>query len=258
MEDVKRELIEMIGEKETNRFLQILKDRYYLEFDQGGYLVQNYYVDYREEEDIENYVKENFLSCENMEQLEEKMMDWYFSSDADIEYYRNIRDAIYSLDIDTDKIEELDNYIWENHYYLNYEDVYRTLYNTIIKVDISLYNGEGKNKYEGFQLIKKYIPKSLWNEFLKDKWFLYYNYMLASQLEINIKDFYELKNKKRINLKGEFVLKDACNGSYYDFDADGYEIKLDIIVSTKNIDFEYGYSIKEISGSDYYTCEIID
>ena len=255
MKNIKNELIEMIGEKETNRFLQILKDKYYLEFDEDGYLVEEYYVDYREDDYIQEFVKDNFLECNSMEQLEERLLDNYFCSDIDIEYYKNIKDAIYSLDITEEQREKLDEFIWENHFYVDYSNVYTTLYNTIITVDISLLNEHGKNREEGFQLIKKYIPRPLWNGFIKDKWFLYHHYMLSSQLEINIKDFYELKNKKKVTLKGEFVIKDACNGSYYDFSHEGYELDLEIQVKTANIEFDWGYTIKEISGSDYYICE---
>lgn len=253
---VKDYLIQEIGKKETNRFFQILKSKYYLEMDLEGSLTLDYYIDYHDKDAIQEYVMNNFKNYKTMERLTDDIMEDYYN--YEYELLEPIRDTLYSLDIDYNIIDDLFTEIYENYCYINYDDVYNAIYDTDVEIEISLQTREDRNRLDGSQAIKKYIDKDIWNIINKDEDnFRYYGYVLSSELQINIKDFYELKEKNRIKIEGLFVIKDYHNGSYYDNLnlIDGIEINANISLDT--IQFDLGYSIDEISGDYIYKSRVV-
>lgn len=253
---VKDYLIQEIGEKETNRFFQILKSKYYLEMDSEGYLTLDYYIDYHDKDAIQEYVMNNFKNYKTMDGLIDNIMDDYY--EYEYELFQPIRDTLYCLDINYDIIESLFDELRYNYIYVNYDDIYNAIYETDVEIEISLQTKDDKNCLDGKQAIKKYIDKNIWNIIKKDDDdFRWREYVLASELHINIKDFYELKEKNRLKIKGLFIIKDYHNGSYYDNLnlIDGVEIDANISLDT--IQFDLGYTIDEISGDYIYKCEAV-
>lgn len=258
LENTKNDIINIIGDKEYNKFIQILESQY-IYFDAEGYLSTEIYLDYGDIASIEEWIQDNFLQYNDFNRLYDEFLERFYY-DYEYDYFQPIRDAILCLDIASEKMEELEDYIYPNVFFVDYDNVFCAFKNTTVKIDISLQSKEDRNRLDGKQLIKKYIPRALYKEFIKDNNdFNYYSYVLSSVLEINIVDFYNLKDNKKIKIEGSFIMKDPHNGSYYDtgYNNDGFNLSIKTNIS--NINFNYGYSIEEISGDDdSYICKVVD
>ena len=206
-------------------------------------LEENYYylaepcLDYRDISSIEKITESAIESgyTNSFDIFLDKIEEYYL--DYDKRLLQSLYDICDSLNIEQDKLH-LINDVFYDLVCLDTEIIIDAIDNAKISVDVSLMSDKDCDTESGYQIIKKYLP----NVF-KDIKGCYYNYVLATQISMTAREYFELSEfSGKVEIEGEFALKDPSCGCLHE---DTYY--LTIKTSAKNLRVNYGYSIAKIA-----------
>ena len=238
--DNKQKLIEYLGKicgaEKAEKIIIGLEESYYYLAEDGLYHIEPY-LDYGDisaiEEITESAIENGYTNSFDI--FVDKIEEFYIDYDKCL--LQRLYEICYSLDIEQDELN-LINDIFYDLICLDNESIIDAINNTEILIDCSIMSNNDCNTESGYQIIKKYLPN-----IYKDIKGCYYNYVLATQLSMTAREYFELLEfSGKVEIEGEFALKDPSCGCLHD---DIHNIK--IKTSTKNLRIDYGYSIAEIS-----------
>lgn len=253
---MKKEIIDKIGIDEYIRLFEKLN---------------NIGIDYDEERDVFVYYVP--FSCSDFDDYLSEKVKGICVYDLDC-FIEDIAEDFYLFD-DVDYIlYEMSSILGELNLHelvqrdvidivFDYSEFKQAVYNTEICTTITLQTKSDLNGLNSHQMIKKYIPK-LWKEIRDNEAYKYYEYNLCCTLVTTVPELFDIAcGDRRIKLKGDFVLADVYNGSYYDYYSEALGqniidgIELEITVSGKSIRQELNYCIEDISDWGDYECRVV-
>lgn len=236
----RQKLIEYLGKicgtKKAEKIIIGLEESYYYLAEDGLYMIQPY-LDYRDisalEEITESAIENGYTNSFDI--FVDKIEEFY------IDYDKCLLHRLYEI-LDELNIESEQRSFIEDVFYdlicLDDESIIDAIDNVEISVDCSIMSDNDFNTESGYQIIKKYLP-----DVFKNIKGCYYNYVLSTQISMTAREYFELLEfSGKVEIEGEFVLKDPACGCLHD-DIHNLKIK----TSAKNLRIDYGYSISEIA-----------
>ena len=238
--DNKQKLIEYLSkicgiDKPEKIILGLEENYYYLALD-GLYHIEPY-LDYRDIESIEEIVESAINSgYENSFDIYiDKIEEFYCEFDKP--FFDTLFDVLDELELEPEEIDMIVDIFYDLVCFEPSPILY-AIDNSEVSIDCSIMSDNDFDTDSGYQIIKKYLP----NVF-KDIKDCYYNYVLATQITMTAREYFELsKFSGKVEIEGEFALKDPSCGCLHE---DTHDIK--IKTSAKNLRLNYGYSIAEIA-----------
>ena len=238
--DNKQKLIEHLGkicgiDKAEKIILGLEENYYYLALD-GLYHIEPY-LDYRDIESIEEITESAINSgYENSVDIYiDKTEDFYCEFDKP--FFDTLFGVLYELELEPEEIDMVIDVFYDLVCF-EPSPILDAIDSSEISFDVSIMSDNDFDTESGYQIIKKYLP----NVFKNIKG-CYYNYVLATQISMTAKEYFELLEfSGKVEIEGEFVLKDPSCGCLHE-DTHYLTIK----TSAKNLRVNYGYSIAEIA-----------
>ena len=238
--DNRQKLIEHLGKicgiDKAEKIILGLEENYYYLAEDGLYHIEPY-LDYRDIEAIE-IITESAIEngyTNSFDIFLDKIEEYYLDYDKCL--LQSFYDICHSLNIGQDQMN-LINDIFYDLICLDTESIIDVIDNVEISVDCSIMSDKDCNTESGYQIIKKYL-----HNVFKDIKGCYYNYVLATQISMTAREYFELSEfSGKVEIEGEFALKDPSCGCLHE---DTHYLK--ITTSVKNLRLNYGYSIAEIA-----------
>ena len=238
--DNKQKLIEYLGKicgaEKAEKIIIGLEESYYYLAEDGLYHIEPY-LDYRDisalEEITESAIENGYTNSFDI--FVDKIEEFYIDYDKCL--LQRLYDILDELNIESEQISFIVD-IFYDLICLDNESIIDAIDNTEILVDCSIMSKQDYDTESGYQIIKKYLPN-----IYKDIKGCYYNYVLSTQISMTAREYFEfLQFSGKVEIEGEFVLKDPACGCLHD-DIHNLKIK----TSAKNLRIDYGYSISEIA-----------
>ena len=238
--DNRQKLIEYLGkicgDKKAEKIIIGLEESYYYLAEDGLYHIEPY-LDYRDietiEEITESAIKDGYKNSVDI--YVDKIEEFYCRFDE--QFFNILFDVLYELELEPEEIDMVVD-VFYDLVRLEPSPIFDAIDNAEISVDCSIMSDNDYDTESGYQIIKKYLPN-----IYKDIKGCYYNYVLSTQISMTAREYFELLEfSGKVEIEGEFVLKDPACGCLHD---DIYNLK--IKTSAKNLRIDYGYSISEIA-----------